>query len=358
MAVFIHDDYVFPPKPEPVVKPGEFVFSAMHLDHNHLIGMTWGLVLAGGTLKSFYDPDPEHVKAFLNSFPHAHIAESEEEILNDPEVKLVAAAAVTCERADLGIRVMKSGKDYFTAKAPLSTLEQLARVRACHAETGRKYFCYYSERVDTESCLFADMLIKQGAIGKVLHMEGTGPHRLNPAIRPDWFWSKEQSGGLLCDIGSHQVDAYLHFCGETEADVVYSRTANYANPDHPSFEDFGDCMITGKNGTTFYFRVDWFTPDGVRSFGDGRTFIVGTKGSIELRKCVDAANPEKKRDIVILLDDAGEHRFEVEGKLGSRYFINLINDCIHRTETAQTMESCFKAAELCVKAAWNAVRIQ
>ena len=358
MAVFIHDDYVFPPKPEPVVKPGEFVFSAMHLDHNHLIGMTWGLVLAGGTLKSFYDPDPEHVKTFLNSFPHAKVVDSEEEILNDPEVKLVAAAAVTCERADLGIRVMRAGKDYYTAKAPLSTLEQLERVKACHAETGMKYFCHYSERLDTESCIFAGQLIREGRIGKVIHMEGTGPHRLNPSIRPDWFWSKEKSGGLLCDIGSHQADAFLFFTGETDADVVYSRTGNYDNPDHPDFEDFGDCMITGKDGATFYFRVDWFTPDGVRSFGDGRTFIVGTKGSIELRKTLDPAIPEKTRDVVIVLDDEGEHRYDVSGKIGSPYFGQLILDCINRTENAQTMESCFKAAELCVKAAWQAVRIK
>ena len=358
MAVFIHDDYPFPPKPGKVVEPGEFVFSAMHMDHNHLIGMTWGLVLAGGTIKSFYDPDPQVVETFLRSFPHAQVASSEEEILNDPEVKLVAAAAVTCDRADLGIRVMKAGKDYFTAKAPLTTLEQLERVRACHKETGRKYICYYSERLDTESCIFASWLIRQGAIGEVIHMEGTGPHKLNPTVRPDWFWSKEQSGGLLCDIGSHQVDAYLYLSGEEDADVTWSRTGNYANPDHPSFEDFGDCMITGKNGSTFYFRVDWFTPDGVRSFGDTRTFIVGTKGSIELRKTIDPAVPEKTRDVVILLDKDGEHRYDVHEKIGSPFFGQLILDCLNRTETATTQESCFKAAELCVRAAWEAKRIK
>jgi len=347
--------YEFPTPPKP--QKERFVIAAIGFDHGHIYGMVNDLVWAGATLKWVYDPDPAKLEPMLKEHPGAGIARCEQEILDDPEVQLVAAAAVTCERADLGIRVMKAGKDYFTAKAPLTTLWQLERVKACHAETGRKYFCYYSERVDTESCIFADMLIKEGRIGQVIHMEGTGPHRLNPPIRPDWFWSKEQSGGLLCDIGSHQVDAFLHFSGETDADVVCSRTGNYDNPDHPDFEDFGDCMITGKNGATFYFRVDWFTPDGVRSFGDGRTFIVGTKGSIELRKCVDAANPEKKRDIVIVLDDEGEHRYEVEGKIGSRYFINLINDCLHRTETAQTMDSCFKAAELCVKAAWQTKRI-
>lgn len=358
MAVFIHDDYPFPPKPGKVVQPGEFVFSAMHFDHAHLIGMTWGLVLAGGTVKSFYDPDPAKCEQFLRSFPHAHIAASEEEILNDPEVKLVVAAAVTCERADLGIRVMQSGKDYLTAKAPLTTLEQLERVKACCAETGRKYVCNYSERLDTESCIFAGQLIRQGAIGKVIHMEGTGPHKLNPPSRPDWFWSKEKSGGLLCDLGSHQVDAYLFLAGETDAEITWSRSGNYANPDHPDFEDFGDCMITGKNGSTFYFRVDWFTPDGVRSFGDCRTFIVGTEGSIELRKTIDPAVPEKTRDVVILLNKEGEHRYDVNEKIGSPFYGQLILDCLNRTDIALPQEECFKAAELCVRASWEAKRIR
>lgn len=357
MSVYMDEAYDFPPKPQPVVQPGEFRFSAMHMDHNHLIGMVWGLLEAGGTLKSFYDPDSAHQEAFLRSFPQAHIAQSEEEILRDPEVQMVAAAAVTCERAALGIRVMRAGKDYFTAKAPLTTLQQLEDVRACIRETGRRYQCFYSERVASESAIFADWLIRSGAIGQVIHMEGMAPHRLNPQSRPDWFFSKEKSGGLLCDIGSHQMEQYLHFSGETDAEVVYSRTGNYANPDHPDFEDFGDCMITGQNGTTFYCRLDWFTPDGVRAFGDCRVFIVGTRGSIEIRKTLDPALCEKTSNVVILLDGQGEHRYHVEGKIGTPYFGQLILDTIHRTETAMTQAHCLKAAELCVKASQNARRV-
>ncbi len=72
-----------------------------------------------------YDPDPEKVRKFCEVFPQAKPAASEEEILKDPEVKLVAGAAVTSERCALGLRVMAAGKDYFTDKAPLTTLEQL-----------------------------------------------------------------------------------------------------------------------------------------------------------------------------------------------------------------------------------------
>lgn len=357
MSIYFEEDFDFPPKPQVAIAPGEMVFSAMYLDHGHLIGMVWGLLEAGATLKAFYDPDPAHQQTFLRSFPHAHIAQSEEEILADPEVQLVAAAAVTCKRAALGIRVMRAGKDYFTAKAPMTTLQQVEDVRACCRETGRKYQCFYSERLGSASATFADWLIQRGAIGRVIHMNGLAPHKLSPQARPAWFFSKEQSGGLLCDLGSHQMEQFLHFTGETDADVVYSRTGNYANPDHPDFEDFGDCMLTGKNGATFYFRLDWFTPDGVRGSGDRRIFIVGTKGSIELRSAIDPALREKTSNVLILLDERGEHRYDVSGKVTPPYFHQLIQDTLHRTDTTMTQEHCLKAAELSIRASQNALRV-
>ena len=349
---------LFLPLPKPVVRPGEFVFSAMHLDHAHIIGMCGALRDAGATLKSVYDPDPAKVADFCRSFPGVRPAASEREILDDPEVRMVAAAAVTCERADLGIRVMAAGKDYFTDKAPMTSLKQLKEARECVRQTGRKYMCYYAERLHTHSGIFAERLIRAGAIGRVLCMQGFGPHRLNPGIRPAWFFEKEKYGGILCDIGSHQIVQFLQFSGETDAEVQLSRVANYIHPQYPGLEDFGDCCVLGKNGTAFYFRVDWFTPDGLREWGDSRTFVVGTEGTLELRKTIDPAVPEKTRDIVILVNGEEERRFLTDGKVGCPFFGDLILDCLNRTENAMTQEHCFKAAELGVIAQEKAVRIK
>ena len=189
-------------KPDPVVKPGEFVFSAVGLDHGHIYGMTSGLLDAGATLKYVYDPDPQKVEAYRKAYPQAIAAESEEQVLADPETKLVAGACVTSERAALGIRVMQAGKDYFTDKAPLTTLEQLEDVKRTIAETGRKYMVNYSERLQVEAAVYAGELVQAGAIGKVVQVIGMGPHRLNAPSRPAWFFEKEKYGGILCDIGS------------------------------------------------------------------------------------------------------------------------------------------------------------
>ena len=345
-------------KPAPVVKPYEFVFSVAHMDHGHIFGMVNALTEAGATLKYVYDPDPNKVQMLLKRFPNAIAATCEEQVMQDAETRLVAGAAVTSERCALGVRAMQNGKDYFTDKAPLTSLEQLAEAKRVVSETGRKYMCYYSERLHVESAVYAGQLIQQGAIGRVYHVDGFGPHRIGkPETRPDWFWKREKYGGILCDIGSHQIEQYLFYTGEEDAEVQFSRIANYNHPEHPELDDFGDCNIVGAKGTTNFFRVDWFTPDGLRTWGDGRMFILGTKGYIELRKYINVGVDEMATDNVFWVDGEGEHTFNAHGKVGFPFFGQLILDCLNRTENAMTQEHCFKAAELCVRAQMKAVDI-
>lgn len=332
-------------KPAPVCGPGDFVFAAAALDHGHIYGQTAGLREAGGTLRWVYDPDPRKVEAFVRAFPGCRVARDLEEIMADPDVRLVAGAAVPSERAALGLRVMEAGKDYFTDKSPFTTLEQLETVRAAVARTGRKYMVYYSERLHNESAVFAGDLVAQGAIGRVISVLGLGPHRLNAASRPAWFFQKERYGGILTDIGSHQCEQFLFYAGATDARVMAARVANHAHPEHPGLEDFGEALFAGDNGTSFYFRVDWFTPEGLRSWGDGRTLIQGTDGYIELRKYVDIGT-DRMGDQVYLVNQHGEQRLEVAGKVGFPYFGQLILDGLHRTEHAMTQAHVFKAAEL------------
>ncbi|MBE1440958.1 Gfo/Idh/MocA family protein [Paenibacillus sp. OAS669] len=339
-----------------VCGPGEFIFAAAALDHGHIYGMCNGLREAGGQLKWVYDPDPAKVEAFVNAYPEVRAARSLEEILQDDEVKLVAAAAIPSDRGHLGLRVMDHGKDYFTDKAPFTTLEQLEAARKKTAETGRKYAVYYSERLHVESAVYAGQLVQQGAIGRVLQVIGLGPHRINAGSRPDWFFEKEKFGGILCDIGSHQIEQFLYFTGAKDAKVVHSKVANYHYPQYPNFEDFGDATLIGDNGATGYFRVDWLTPDGLSTWGDGRLTILGTDGYIELRKYVDIAR-DQTSDHVYLVNQEGEHHFAVNGKVGFPYFGQLILDCLNRTETAMTQEHAFKAAELCLIAQRDAIDI-
>lgn len=343
-------------KPSPVVKPGEFVFAAAHLDHGHIYGQCNGLLEAGGELRWVYDPDAAKVEAFRARYPQVKVARSLDEILADSGVRLVTAAAVPCDRGPLGIRVMEAGKDYFTDKTPFTSLDQLDAAKAAVARTGRKYMVYFSERLHVEAAMYATDLVAAGTIGRVIQVIGLGPHRLGKAGRPAWFFERAKYGGILTDIGSHQFEQFLTYTGATDATVTQSAVGNFANPDKPEFEDFGEASLLGDNGSSNYIRVDWFTPAGLSTWGDGRTVILGTKGYLELRKYVDVAR-DRAGDQVYLVDDAGEHHLNVAGKVGFRFFGQLILDCLNRTEKAMTQAHAFKAAELCLRAQLGARRI-
>ncbi|HKO92156.1 MAG TPA: Gfo/Idh/MocA family oxidoreductase [Polyangiaceae bacterium] len=333
-------------KPTPVVKPGEFVFASAFFDHGHIFGQTNGLQEAGGQCKWAWDPDPVKLEKFVGTYPGVRAARSYDEILLDPEVQLITTAAVPCDRPQIGFTCMGAGKDYFTDKPPFTTFEQLQRARRWVRETGKKYMCDYSERLHTEAGWHAGELVRQGAIGRVLQVLILAPHNLGESGRPEWFFQKEKYGGILTDIGSHQIEQFLTYTGATDGRINFSRVDNFHNPKHPTFEDFGEVSFTMNNGASCYCRLDWFNPKGLRTWGDGRTFILGTEGYIEVRKYIDITTEPMESQVIYLVDQEGEKRIPCRGKIGHPFYGQLILDCLARTENAMTQEHCFKAAEL------------
>ena len=338
----------------PEIPPTHHIkFSAIGLDHAHIYGMTRAIQRGGGELVSFYSKDPAQIAAYRKEFGDVKLASGEDEILNDKSVQLVLGAPIPDLRAPLGIRVMKAGKDYLGDKPAITSLEQLAEVRKAIKDTKRKFAIMYSERLEVRSAVHAGDLIQQGAIGKVVQTVNIAPHRVSAPTRPDWFWDKARYGGILTDIGSHQADQFLYFTGSTKAHVVAAQTGNVAYPQYPKFEDFGDMILTG-NGGTGYVRVDWFTPDGLDTWGDGRLFILGTEGYIELRKYTNVA-----------VAKGGNHMFIVDKK--SARYINcdkvplpfgpqFVRDVVERTDVAQNQEQCLLATELVLQAQKMATR--
>ncbi|HEY4249093.1 MAG TPA: Gfo/Idh/MocA family oxidoreductase [Lacunisphaera sp.] len=343
-------------KPNPVVKPGEFVFAAAHLDHGHIYGMCNGLTEAGATLKWVFEPDEKKTKAFREKYPQVKVARSLDEILSDSEVRLVAAAAVTSERGPLGCHIMEAGKDYFSDKAPFTTLDQLEQAKSVVARTGRKYMVYYGERLHNESAMYATDLVARGVIGRVVQVTSLAPHRLSAATRPAWFFQREKFGGILCDIGSHQFEQFLTYTSATDATVTQALIGNFANHNYPEFEDYGEASLIGDTGASNYVRVDWYTPDTLPTWGDGRTFILGTKGFIELRKYIDIAR-DNTANHVYIANESGVRHIPVDGQVGYRFFGEFILDCLHRTEKAMTQAHAFKSAEVALRAQIAARRL-
>jgi|GEM_PF-131211 len=280
-------------------------FSAIGLSHDHIYGQVNLLLEAGAELVSFYAQEPELVPTFVQTYPQARQARSAQEILEDETVHLIVSAGIPCERAPLGIAAMRHGKDFMSDKPGFTTLEQLAEARRVQAESGRIYSICFSERLQNRAAARAGELVQAGAIGRVVHTVGLGPHRIRLSTRPDWFFRRAQYGGIITDIGSHQVDQFLFFTSSVRAEVVAAQVANYQYPQYPELEDLGEVILQG-NGGTGYIRVDWFTPDGLETWGDGRLVILGTEGYIELRKYCDIAGRPGGNHL-FLVDQKGTH---------------------------------------------------
>jgi predicted dehydrogenase len=326
-------------------------FAVIGLDHAHIMGITAAVIRGGGQLVAFYSELPQAIAGYQKIYPNARLAKSEDEILNDPSIQLVASASIPNLRAPLGIRVMKHGKDFLSDKPGMTTLEQLTEVRKVSAETGRMFAILYSERLEVPAAVQAGYLVKEGAIGKVVQTVNIAPHQINAPSRPDWFWDPVQYGGILCDIGSHQADQFVYYTGSTKAEVTASQIANVNHPSHPGFQDFGDMMLHG-NGGAGYVRVDWFTPDGLGVWGDGRLFLLGTEGYIELRKYVDIAGRPGANHLFIV--DRKQARYMDCAKVVLTFGPQFVADIVNRTHTAQDQEQALLAAELVLKAQKNA----
>ena len=323
-------------------------FAAIGLDHRHIYGQSENMQSVGAKFASWWtEGEPETLDGFDKRFPGVPRVQNRQEILDDESIDLILIAAVPADRAKLAIEAMEHGKDVMVDKPGCTTLEQLEAIKECVERTGRIWSIDFSERFEVASVTKAAELVQAGAIGKVIQTVGLGPHRLNRATRPEWFFQKERYGGILCDIASHQVDQFLFFTGSTDAEVSMASVGNYANVKDKGLQDFGEIALRSDTAHG-YIRVDWYTPDALPTWGDGRLTILGTEGTIELRKYVDIAR-----------SDTPDHLYIVNGtqceyidcrNAGYPYFEQLADDIRHRTETAMPQAHCFKVMELALQA--------
>ncbi|MBM6593189.1 Gfo/Idh/MocA family protein [Microvirga pudoricolor] len=332
-------------------------FAVIGLDHRHIYHMVGGLLEAGATCAG-YDPassDPRVLEGFRERYPTLLPVSDRRRLMEDPSVDVILSAAVPCDRAGIAVEAMGHGKDVMVDKPGVTSLDQLAAVERAVAETRRIFSICFSERFIVPATLVAEKIIRDGTIGRVVQTLGMGPHRLNRAIRPSWFFDARAYGGILCDIASHQIDQFLHFTGSTDASVVTSSVGHFGSQDLPDFEDFGEILLRSPEANG-YVRVDWFTADGLPTWGDGRLFILGTEGSIELRKYVDPAG-RSGTDHVILVDRNGTRHIDASSE-PLTYFHNFVADVRDRSQTAMRQDHVFAVCRLALEAQAQAARLR
>ncbi len=331
-------------------------FAAIGLDHAHIFGQITGLLAQGCELVGLASDDPSASVAqqVRERWPDVGWSDDAGELLADDSIDLIVTAGVPDRRGPIAVAALRAGKDVVSDKPGCTTMEQLEEIRAAVEETGRFWSVTFSERFEVRSVTRAGELVRAGKIGRVVQTLGLGPHRegdrahlAGGAGRPDWFYDRARYGGILCDIASHQIDQFLWFTGSDRAEVVASTAANYTHPDSPGMQDFGDLLLRSENAQA-YIRVDWYTPQGLPTWGDGRLIILGTEGYLELRKYVDLEGREG-RDHLFLVDGEGTHYIDC-ADAPLTYYADLVRDVVDRTETACPQQHTFEVMRLALTA--------
>ena len=325
-----------------------FKLGILGIDHGHIFGMLGHMMAVGCHCDAYWTDGPAVTEdKFNQTFPDIDRVEDRRRILDDPDVAMILISAVPEDRAALAIEAMEAGKDVMVDKPGCTTLDQLEALRSTQTKTGRIWSVNFSERFQVPSVTRAEELVSGGAIGRVVQTVGIGPHKKNLATRPPWFFERQRYGGILCDIGSHQIHQFLHFTGSDSAEVSHALVENTTMPEQSGFQDFGEIVLRSDRGHG-YIRVDWFTPDGLPTWGDGRLFIQGTDGHIELRKYTDIGQPHVT-DTLYLVN--GEENARIDCRdAGLPYFGRLVADVQDRTETAVSQHQTFLASELAIRA--------
>lgn len=328
-------------------------FAAIGLNHFHIHAQVAALSAAGAEFAAFHAQESELAEGFARQFPDVTAADSDQQILDDESIAIVTSAGIPADRAALGIRAMQHGKDFLVDKPGMTTLGQLDDARRTVERTGRIYSVFFSERHESRATIRAAELVRSGAIGDVVQIVGLGPHRANLPTRPEWFFQRECYGGILCDIASHQVDQFLYFASADTAEIITSLVANYSHPEHPELEDYGEMHLRTPT-VSGSLRVDWFTPDGLSTWGDGRLFVLGTEGTIEVRKNCDIGG-RIGGDHLFLIDGRETRRIDCQ-QLELPFARRFLNDVRNRTETSMSQKHCFTACEIALRAQANAER--
>lgn len=337
-------------------------FAAIGLDHAHIFGIINGQLQAGAELVGLASDDPsssvcQGVRALFPDVPWFDDADA---LVQDESIDMIATAAIPYRRGEIAIRALEAGKHVLSDKPGCVSPEQLEAIKKAVADSGKFWVNVFSERFEVPAVAKAGELVREGKIGKVVQTLGLGPHRevdkahlSGGAGRPEWFYRPETYGGIIVDIASHQIDQFLWFTGSETGEVVASAVGNFNHPDVPEFQDFGELSLKSEHGQG-YIRVDWYTPQGLPTWGDGRLFVLGTGGYIEMRKYVDI-DGKPGTNHLFMVNDEGVQYIDCS-EVRPTFHADIVNDVLNDTRTAVPQEHTFEVLRLGLEAQAKADR--
>ncbi|MFD2671393.1 Gfo/Idh/MocA family protein [Marinicrinis sediminis] len=255
-------------------------FAIIGCQHAHISIFIEEMLALGHVCKGIYERENHRLAEQIARKYDLPIVASLEE-LEQESIDLIGCAAINNEKIDIMEWCEQFGKPIMIDKPAVTNRDGLKRLSALISRNQLEIGMLLTERY-RPSVSTLKRRIAEGRYGTIVHISMRKPHMLRPEDRPDWHFSKEQSGGIINDLFVHDIDLLRWLLADEICEMQAFRSKRIL-PEYPDFYDAAGLQIKMQGGGTAQLYADWHTPESCWTYGDGRIFVTGTEGTAELR---------------------------------------------------------------------------
>lgn len=208
----------------------------------------------------------------------ARVFADHREMLDRVAPEIVVVAGIYRDRGTIVVDALNAGCHVIADKPLCVTSAELEAIRIASQTSQRSVTLLLEKRFYPETIAAMD-LVSSGAIGEVIEVNSTGPHKLNLSERPGWFLDRAAYGGILTDLVTHDIDLALVFTDATSGTITGAVAGEL--PDHPGFSLSGAAMLRTPT-QLMVLEANWLTPAASPVHGDYHMRVVGCEGVVDL----------------------------------------------------------------------------
>jgi predicted dehydrogenase len=208
----------------------------------------------------------------------ARVFADHREMLDRVAPEIVVAAGVYRDRGTIVVDALNAGCHVVADKPLCITSAELEAIRIASQASRGSVTLLLEKRFYPETIAAMD-LVSSGAIGEVIEVNSTGPHKLNLSERPSWFLDRATYGGILTDLITHDIDLALVFTKATSGTITGAVAGEL--PDRPGFALSGVAMLRTPT-QLMVLEANWLTPAASPVHGDYHMRVVGCEGVVDL----------------------------------------------------------------------------
>jgi len=248
--------------------------------HIHAPGFANRMADAGNVNTLYvWDPDQE-VAQERQQVTGGEIADSPEEIFNDPDVDGVVICSQTNLHSKLVPAAASAGKHLFVEKPVGLNGSEAAQIASAVEQAGVLFQTGYFMRSSGVNRHIRSLL-QEGTLGDITRLRLSNVHSgaIGGWFDTDWFWmtDTEQAGvGAFGDLGSHVMDLLLWFM-EGDSPLKCTGYVNEVLERYPTSDEYGEGMVTFESGAVATIAGGW-----VDHANPNQIEISGTRGHLRV----------------------------------------------------------------------------